>query len=137
MKLYIPEIGNQLRLTVDWTFDLYNEYRNATLLEKIGDSRDAGWYQRNIGGSPCTIPAGAVLKVDRIYIRKGISEYSSITFCWVGERTEPKVEKHTETHYDSFGKPSLVPYIHKIPRKPVRFWAKLDDVNNIEFEKIK
>ena len=23
----------------------------------------------------------------------------------------------------------------KIPAKPVRFWAKLDDVNNIEFEK--
>jgi len=128
MKLYIPEIGNQLRLTSDWTFGLYNEDRNATLMEKLGDIRKTTWGGNNYGTIPCTIPAGAVLKVDRIYIRKGISEYSSITFLWVGERTEPREELRDPRYW---GEAKV-----KIPRKPVRFWAKLDDVNNIEFDKV-
>jgi hypothetical protein len=125
MKLYIPEIGDQLRLTEDWTFGLYNEDRNETLMEKIGDRRKVTWGGAGYSTIPCTIPAGATLKVDRIYIRKGISEYSSITFLWVGERTEPRMgQKYWST------------VEVKIPRKPVRFWAKLDDVNNIEFDKV-
>ena len=31
MKLYIPEIGDSLLLSKDWTFDLYHEYRNVGL----------------------------------------------------------------------------------------------------------
>jgi hypothetical protein len=66
-----------------------------------------------------TFPAGTVLAVDRIYIRKGSSDYSSITFYakglgeselknrWSGKTTKWKVQ---------------------------RFWAKLQDCNNIEFE---
>jgi hypothetical protein len=52
-----------------------------------------------------TLPAGTVLKVDRIYIRKGkgMSDYSSVTF------------------YATIGK------------KKYRFWSKLADVNNIKF----
>jgi hypothetical protein len=36
MKLYVPELGDMLKLTEDWTFTLYNEQRNKTLwqLEK-------------------------------------------------------------------------------------------------------
>jgi len=51
-----------------------------------------------------TLPAGTELIVDRIYIRKGKSDYSSITFR------------------------------AKIGEKSQRFWAKLDDCNRIEFE---
>jgi len=123
VKLYIPEIGDQLRLTADWTFGLYNEHRNETLMEKISDTRKSSAWGNDYAPIPCTIPSGAVLKVDRIYIRKGISEYSSVSFLWVGERTEPKVEHWNATTI-------------KTPRKPVRFWAKLVDVNNIEFEKV-
>jgi len=128
MKLYIPEIGNQLRLTAEWTFGLFNEDRNATLMEKVGDVREVTWGGGNYGSIPCTIPVGATLKVDRIYIRKGLSGYSSLSFLWVGERTESRIESRW------VGQPEHG--VVKIPRKPIRFWAKLDDVNNIEFEKV-
>jgi len=50
------------------------------------------------------LPAGTTLHVDRIYIRKGLNEYSSITF---------RVDKFPE-------------------KKNHRFWAKLSDTRNIE-----
>ena len=51
------------------------------------------------------ITEGCTLTVDRIYIRKGAPEYDSVSFFVEG----------------------LVP-------KKIRFWAKLDDCNNIEFK---
>lgn len=126
MKLYIPENGDSIKLTADWTFDLYNEDRNSSLMEKIGDvRRTISYWSPEYGAIPCTIPAGAVLKIDRVYIRKGSKEYSSITFLWKGESLPAKLEQYWE------GGES-----YKVPRQPIRFWAKLKDVNNIEFEKV-
>ena len=123
MKLYIPENGDSIRLTTDWTFDLYNEDRNSSLMEKIGDTRKCiGDWSPDYGAIPCTIPAGAELKIDRVYIRKGKSDYSSITFLWKGEALPAKIEQYRTGEY------------YKIPRQPIRFWAKLTDVNKIEFE---
>jgi hypothetical protein len=53
-----------------------------------------------------TIPAGSELIIDRVYIRKGQAEYSSVSF-----------------------------YVDKMFKgcKP-RFWAKLEDVNYIEYK---
>ena len=137
IKLYIPEIGDEIKLTADWTFDLYNESRNTTLMEKIGDTRDTEYaYRDPYTTIPCTIPAGAVLKVDRIYIRKGLSDFSSLSFLWVGERTKARIVEREAVSYNGGGAaPSRHPYTQKIPARPVRFWAKLSDVNNIEFEK--
>jgi hypothetical protein len=187
MKLYVPEIGDHIRLTKDWTFTLHAEGRNTTLAELFG-FRKYGWSQwldRNkIEDEPVrdyvinypdeeffkrafwkgqvtyeerqaayrkaeqdsasyqayllayedwnnrakelatdelviTLPAGTVLAVDRIYIRKGASDYSSITFYakglgesaitnrWSGKTTKWKAQ---------------------------RFWAKLSDCNQIEFD---
>lgn len=135
MKLYIPENGDQLRLTADWTFDLYNEDRNSSLMEKIGDVRKTiGDWSPKYGAIPCTIPAGAVLKIDRVYIRKGAREYSSITFLWKGERLPARTEEIMSSGYLTNGKPTPTGEFCKIPAIPIRFWAKLSDVNNIEFE---
>jgi hypothetical protein len=125
MKLYIPEIGDSIKLIADWTFDLFNEDRNGTLMERLKDPRRtiASWHA-DYGSLPATIPAGAVLKIDRVYIRKGSKDFSSVTFLWKGER----LPAHIETYSDG--------YTAKIPAIPVRFWAKLVDVNNIEFEKV-
>lgn len=63
---------------------------------------------------PLTLPTKTLLSVDRIYIRKGVSEYSSITFYL------------KETTWSG------------MPRKKkgaTRFWAKLADVNLIECER--
>lgn len=106
MKLYIPEIGDQIVLTNDWTFNLYYEYRNSSLMEKIGEKFN--WSDLSMKAKAVTIVKGTTLKVDRIYIRKGNSEYSSLTF-----------------------------YIVSGDWKGARFWAKLKDVNNIEFDEVK
>ena len=58
-----------------------------------------------------TLPAGTILKIDRIYIRKGKSEFDSITFV---------IKKHPD---DKRG--ALI---------RGRFWAKLPEVNGIHFQ---
>lgn len=136
MKLYIPEIGDVIRLIDDWTFDLYNESRNETLMMKMHDPRavSGSWDKNNYGAIPCTIPAGAELKIDRIYIRKGKGDYSSITFLWKGERI-PGYTKPRQINSWADGRLlSSQTIIEKYPASPIRFWAKLEDVNKIEFE---
>jgi len=112
MKLYVPEIGDRLRLTKDWTFTLHYEHRNSSLLEHFGKSFQyrSGTTNQDI---VVTLPKDTVLKVDRIYIRKGLEEWSSISFYAEG----------IGTGSGAFGRP-----------KSARFWAKLSDCNNIEFE---
>jgi len=60
-----------------------------------------------------SLPEGTVLKVDRIYIRKGNQEFSSMSFYSLG------IGKGS----GAFGRP-----------KSARFWAKLSDCNGIECE---
>ena len=117
MQLYIPEIGARLKLTADWEFPLFCESRNKALGEALGLkpvvqpggwSRDP-WWQPEFS-MVVKVPTGTTLKVDRIYIRKGkrFADFSSLTFI-----AENKVV---------FGK------------KHPRFWAKLQDVNQIQCE---
>ena len=189
MKLYVPEIGDHIRLTKDWTFTLYPEGRNVTLanlygyrqykynnwldLSKIEDepernyslnypSRDEFYKRQSIFGRKpsyddyrkeykriedesasyqaylkayedwrkradkltvenieVTFPAGTVLAVDRIYIRKGSSDYSSIAFYAKG-LGESEVTNRRSGRTTKW--------------KAQRFWAKLQDCNQIEFE---
>jgi len=104
MKLYIPEIGDQIVLTEDWTFNLYSEDRNRKLMDKLNLAYRYE-YGRALSKNSVTLPKGTSLKIDRIYIRKGSSDYSSITF-----------------------------FIGSGDYKGCRFWAKLSDVNKIEFD---
>ncbi len=153
MLLYIPEIGDHIRLTEDWTFDLHNEYRNDTLWEALGcdqhpeviseksiqehyldkihnlqdkysssygrsawSAEDLESYNnyrelyRNELVCSVTLPKDSILAFDRIYIRKGASDFSSISF---------------------YLKDSNILSTKKKPR----FWAKLVDCNKIQFEK--
>lgn len=64
-------------------------------------------------GTEVTLPAGTTLKVDRIYIRKGVGDYDSLTFF------ATHIPGVTDVKRGPFAK-----------RKP-RFWAKLGDVNRI------
>lgn len=105
-RLLIPTTGTLLRLTSDWTFDLFYEYRNASLEKALGMS--VSNVHAKVGSSrKVTLDAGTVLMVDRIYIRKGAEGFDSVTFRI---HSSPKIK----------GKP--------------RFWAKLGDVNQIECE---
>lgn len=60
------------------------------------------------------LPIGTILSIDRIYIKKGLSDFNSITFYAKNLENSGKGKKP----------------------KALRFWAKLEDCNNIEFEKI-
>ncbi len=192
MNLYVPEIGDEIRLTQDWEFELHAESRNEQLavffghyihgngvlieeavlprlrnpdyvvnypdrfdpkFKKMFGGYDYGAYERECEearlacpeylqyekdsvewysrakevGKPTLrviLPAGTLLKIDRIYIRKGASDYSSITFFAkdLGEVVIPGSRW-------SWGnqKPTK--------RKAQRFWAKLSDCNKICFEK--
>lgn len=106
MKLYIPEIGDQLKLTSDWRFKLNDERRNKSLIEHLG------FKYSDYKSTDVTLPADTVLQIDRIYIRQGLSEFSSISFY----------VKSTNNKGGYFGRPSTL-----------RFWASLKDCNNIEF----
>lgn len=198
MKLYIPEIGDEITLKSDWTFELHAENRTQDLAlfynHYIHYYKGYNWIDANVlppmrdpdyelkypdndleyskwkknplnllkpysafkeyyyelceaeqinnqkyqqyeedrkayleaaqavikNSITVTIPAGTVLKVDRIYIRKGNSEYSSITFYAkdLGEITR------RPSYWNRSGKPTK--------KKSLRFWAKLSDCNNIE-----
>lgn len=157
MKLFIPEIGTKLVLLSDWTFMLHDESRNDSLMEFTKDprfnaKRSFHWEAAPI---PVTIPKNSSLRVDRIYIRKGASDYSSITFFWLDQFIPARVdhipeEKYFQIDYNDdaswlFSRSSnkqkrierIVPaHDKKIPRKPIRFWAKLDDVNQMEISRL-
>lgn len=89
-----------------------------------------------------TLWAGSVLKMDRIYIRKGQSGFDSCTFYLTSTPTIPLVRvdatpELTElTLKDSNAidiKAKSVPFTKKGSAKSIaRFWAKLSDVNTME-----
>lgn len=117
--MYIPDIGDCITLIKDWTFDLYYESRNASLIkEHINEfSSITGLSEKQIESLEKTyshtdksvkhtLRPGTTLQVDRIYIRKGLSGFSSLSF-----------------------------FIKDGSKKEKRFWAKLNDVNTIQFDK--
>lgn len=200
MNLYIPEIGDHIRLTEDWTFDLHAEHRNTDLATMfnhylhscyLNSKYENGWVDSTVlplmrepdysvvypdrehfknplfktfrgkydwdafnaaqrkAEEDCpnfvkwsddsathkkaatllskpkmsvTIPKGCVLAIDRIYIRKGKTDYSSITF-YVKEFGE--IDRAPRRFYSE----------KKTKRSALRFWTKLEDCNKIQFEK--
>jgi hypothetical protein len=107
MKLYIPALGDHLRLTAPWAFKLYNEYRNEALYKHLGLEQPMYRYGQ-LTGTLVSLPAGTELGIDRIYIRRGNKEFDSITLNLLGVKG----------------------------RGRVRFWVKLRDANMIEFESL-
>lgn len=134
MKLFIPEIGDELTLVQDWHFETICEHRNDSLFEasevppeqrweKLSDRsrwnhyRDGYDHYRPLRAN-FVLPKDTVLKVDRVYIRKGNEDFSSITFIIVNGPDKRVVSKKNK---------GLAP-------KAVRFWVKLQETRNIEIE---
>lgn len=110
--MYVPAIGDTIVLTEDWKFTLTDEYRNTSLHDLLFGVLPADpnqYYRRcSYDTKEVTLPKNTVLTIDRVYIKKGQSDYNSLTFI---------IKK--------------APFYKK---GKIRFWAKLKDVNNIEFE---
>jgi hypothetical protein len=172
MRLWIPDIGDKLRLTEDWTFTLWHAGRNGAIWQALdldkhpiaiaaAKTRADLWERIKVSEKqmvrkrstqpwmgfiyewptpeleaeskelrasfdalsevsiPVTFPKSTELTVDRVYIRKGASEFSSLTF-FIGD--SPMKELMPVKKGGSW------------PSGQRRFWAKLADVNRIEFE---
>jgi len=112
---FIPDIGTRVKLTKDWTFRLFEESRNYYLWQALGLKQcNRSWrYDNPMTEKKVVINAGSVLKVNRLYIRQGAKEYSSVTF---------NLQKGSEVNGDAV----------MFKKKGCRFWAKLSDVNKME-----
>jgi len=130
MNLFIPDIGTLLKLEQDWTFTLYNEYRNRSMGESYNkylvsknDPNGKPPFNFNYhswGNKVVDLPKGLVIKVDRIYIRKGLSQYSSITFTVPQPKT--KKDKEEMPNNVDFG--------------GAKFWVKLHECNGIQLSTV-
>lgn len=112
MRLFIPSIGTKLEVLSNWNFTLYEEWRNHKLCVSLGLVRDPFHYSPEPRSWTVTIPEGAQLTVQRMYIRSGASDFDSLTFGLNSHLTAAKAL-------------SL-----NMPKG--RFWAKLHDVNSLD-----
>ncbi len=147
--MYIPTIGDEVTLASDWTFLLFYEYRNAAMIKFIFPGTEFKYRDMVLpsGEMPeylepiarVLLPMGAVLKVDRIYIRKGKGEYDSVTLIL---QSVPKKEIAVPDERDVWitDKNNLGrsigggKYVKKtFTKSKIRFWAKLKDVNEMRF----
>lgn len=152
MQFYVPSIGDQIRLLENWQLRLFAESRNTDFITRIlgygnvastcweagnklvddlksvnydidklpkkslvtvrrGSSQYRGGWGANGDYIVGVLPRGLVLTINRIYIRQGKSDYDSITFS-----VPQKLNNEFKGVYG-------------------RFWAKLSDVNRLQFEK--
>ena len=80
--------------------------------KKIGKAVTPSWGDASMKEYEVTIPVCSQLGVDRVYIRKGVGDYSSITF---------NLHKGGEIVFNG-----------KAIKAFGRFWAKLSDVNKMK-----
>jgi hypothetical protein len=93
-KLFIPELGSRLKLSKDWSFTLHPEHRNLAMYTEAEQELQnrlryndpnrrevLAQLQRTV-----KLPKGTVLQVDRIYIRAGAKDFSSVTFRLVEKK---------------------------------------------------
>ena len=129
MKMMIPPLGSRIRLRTNWSFDLYYESRNESVYELFGvfshlKGTVAGYAPDaypplhrldDADKEPvqATLPAGTLRTNDRYYIRQGAGDFDSVTFA-LPSKPLPGY---------AFGK-----------KRAARFWVKLEDVNEIDFE---
>jgi hypothetical protein len=134
--LCIPSLGDTFTLAEDWTFSAVNDHRNVTVIRWAQGtpsplSGPQDWfplgypYGKNSYAETQAIknrtisvllPKGTILKIDRIYIRKGAKEFDSVTFF--SPNTKVKINKN-----DSYSE-----------NKSLRFFASLSDVNQMRVE---
>lgn len=140
-KLYVPALGDQLTLAEDWTFHVVNAHQNCPLVEWMGLPLAGSYWNPPFGRSAdrqpieskvdCMLPKGTILKVGRIYIRQGAPTYNSLTFTIVGQHIPKKVVKRLVHIYDGPRRGTTVEREEVQPRRPIRFFARLSDVNEM------
>lgn len=149
-QLRIPYLGERILLAQDWTFHLYDEYRNETLTKELGyrrfshnmndinnnvnqpdlypDISSTPWEVDNrMYKKKVTLPAGSVLSIKRIYIRQGLSDYDSITFNLL---YTPLAHFCPKNGFKNMGGNKAVIPLVKGDKGRISFWAKLPEIND-------
>lgn len=130
MKFYIPDVGSRLKITQDFLPELIWEHRNIEVIlavpshgKRYDELYAADRYEDICDRSyPVLFRADTILSVQRVYIRKGASDYSSLTFHILESPDKHfSLKKHGGT-WDSTGKRT--------------FFLSLDEVHKMEFEPI-
>ena len=115
MQLFIPPLNTKLQLLEDWNFALYKEHRNYYVWEALTGTL----YRYDDIESPppiVTLLKDTIIRIDRIYIRKGQTGYDSVTFTVVDTPNPAlKLKKQGGTFEGTR-----------------RFWVKLEDANQIQ-----
>ena len=122
MKLFVPACGDRITLSKAWTFTLWLENRNCLFAKAQGVLKDGEsnrehsgkYYNANYKKSKLTLPKETILECDRVYIRA--SSKSKITVA---------------NDYDSITWKVIV---NGKAKRHSRFWAKLSDCNQIQFD---
>lgn len=116
LRLMVPEIGTQLLLSQDWKFRLYQETRNSSVISlfNLFEGRiRSPFHEPTPEPEKVKILGGSILVVDRIYVRQQLKGYSSLSFF-----LQPQGRLQYKNRI-------------AIVSKRMRFWAKLEDVNQI------
>lgn len=120
--LFIPACGDRITLTADWEFLLYLEHRNTkfaearNLIQPLTGSRwtrdvwEGESYRSGYRKVPASLPKGTVLEVDRVYLRQ-----------------------HSKSATDESNDFDSITW-KVVGQKHGRFWTKLADANQIQFE---
>lgn len=135
MRMFVPELGTVIVLERDWPLTVHDETRNLSVYDDL--AAEAGvplrfvgtsnsWRSHDGPGLPLVLPAGTELRVDRIYIRKGAEDFSSLTFI-IESTTHPVLAGSYA------GQPRVGA---RAASRKRRFWAKLEDVNRMEIRDV-
>ena len=88
---FIPELGTKIKNPEDWTFSVVCDHRNMCLFQAENVTFPTNWtdpaFQKHAFNK--TFPKNSILQIDRIYVRKGAEEWSSVSL-FILETTDPK-----------------------------------------------
>ena len=121
-KLFVPACGDRLMLAKPWQFDLFLESRNIRFAQERGlvpptqnwTVWQPGQQYQKIATTGMSLDAGTVLECDRVYIRA--------------------TSKSADAVEDSYDSITWKVVVNGKPVRNQRFWVKLSDCYNLEFD---
>jgi len=111
-KIFFPSTGSRISVEEDWEFDLWNSHyciNFVNALSKKGLLKPFSGFQKFV------LPAGTVLEIETMNIRRGVQYLDAVSFYIV----ECPLFEESDRGYD------LRPDVFS------KFVAMIDDINNI------
>lgn len=139
MKIYIPRVGTQLVLSKKWSFNLYFDDSNHTMIEVFGGKKrtplSSGWFTNGLRGlQPDHFVDGVIPKVvqyekgliPECLVKDGITPYIKVTLPIGTQLTVGRIlmkDIMDQVYFRVLSCPE-----ERFSKK--RFWASLDDIND-------